>query len=578
MDRRDPPLRRRRAEWFLRRMGGGAPLSDTDTPRHRGSHASHMTAGSDASASGGGALTRPDPTFFGVLFASPAPRAEDGRPPGAEVGPSPDFFRDLNLDAVLATIIEGRERYGLAPIFCTPLRDAGEVRYRQDVFRDLDGTPLRESVGGFSADMEDVRRRLTLVEQLRHPLERQAWLLNAMGTYCSAVRSLSRALAGAGPRSRGLRALGAHLDGYLASTSFGELEAGTRRVAAAIDGIDYALLIRGTEVTVDRPGEEPDLGAEVERTFARFRQGAGAHDGAQAAAGATGLSQVEARISELVAEQHPEAFRMLAEHCVRHADFIDATVARFHRDVQFVLAYLDLMAPLRRAGLPFCYPTVTTDSRDLAALDAFDIALANVVVAGGGTVVLNDVRLEHRERALIVSGPNNGGKTTFARMFGQLHHLAALGVPVPARSARLPLADKIFTHFERVEQPESLRGKLDDELSRVHEILEAATSESVIVMNESFSSTSLEDARVVGAAILRRILAIGAACVYVTFIEELATLSDATVSMVSQIAVDDPARRTFEVVRAPADGLAYAWAVADRHGLSYVRLMDGAAK
>ena len=95
-------------------------------------------------------------------------------------------------------------------------------------------------------------------------------------------------------------------------------------------------------------------------------------------------------------------------------------------------------------------------------------------------------------------------------------------------------------------------------------------------MNESFGST-LEDARVVGAAILRRILGIGASCVFVTFIEELATLSDATVSMVSQIAADDPATRTFEVVRAPADGIAYAWAVADRHGLSYERLMDGAA-
>ena len=511
----------------------------------------------------------PGPTFSGVLFSGPAPVADAGAPP--------TFFRDLNLDAVLATLVEGRERYGLDPIFCTPLRDADEVRYRQDVFRDLDGTPLRESVAGFSADMEDVRRRLALVEQLQHPLERQAWLLDAMGTYCNAVRSLSRALAGAGPRSRGLRALGAHLARYLASAPFGELEAGARNVAAAIDGIDYAVLIRGPEVIVDRSGDEPDLGALVERTFARFCQRDQADDRAQAAAGATGLSQVEGRIVDLVAEQHPEAFRTLAEHCSRHADFIDATVARFHGDVQFVLAYFDLIAPLRGAGLPFCYPTVTDGAHDLAARGAFDIALAGALVESGGSVVLNDVRLEHPERALIVSGPNNGGKTTYARMFGQLHHLAALGVPVPARSAHVPLADRVFTHFERAEEPESLRGKLDDELSRVRDILGAATSESVIVMNESFSSTSLEDARVVGAAILRRILGIGASCVFVTFIEELATLSDATVSMVSQIAADDPATRTFEVVRAPADGIAYAWAVADRHGLSYERLMDGAA-
>jgi DNA mismatch repair ATPase MutS len=245
-------------------------------------------------------------------------------------------------------------------------------------------------------------------------------------------------------------------------------------------------------------------------------------------------------------------------------------VARFDREVQFYLAYLEHQQRLEHIGVAFCYPTVSAGSKSTAVEGGVDLALAGK----GEAPVPNDFSLDGPERILVVTGPNNGGKTTFARMVGQLHYLAALGVPVPAREARVFLPDRIFSHFERQEDVGALHGQLDDELLRLKAILEQASGNSLVLLNEIFGSTILRDAVVLGTEMLRGIAELGCLGVCVTFLDELSSLGDATVSMVATVDPADPSKRTFRLVRRPADGRAYAWALAAKYRLSH-DLLEG---
>jgi DNA mismatch repair protein MutS len=480
----------------------------------------------------------------------------------------PDCFQDLRLDDIVAAVCEGHPDDDLTRLFYQPLREVSAVEYRHRVFGDLERPDLRRAVTDFTEGMARMHYRLRQAEWVSDRWQRYGWFVHAVSTFCSTVSALRDGLARVELSSRGLRDIAGHVAEFVGGDTFRTLAGDTRAVLAELRAVRYTVHIHDRRVRVEKYSGQADYSDEAVSLFDRFASqidkdyGVPIKDDAE-------MTPVERRVLECVTKLYPDAFARLETFFRRHKQFIEPTIAQFDREIRFYLMYLGFVERFTTAGVSFSYPEVTETSGVLSAEHALDLALAIKTEGDRTDLVGNAFHLSGAERVLVITGPNQGGKTTFARTIGQCAYLASLGCPIPAKRAALTLPDAIYTHFDRQENLSTPRGKLHDELIRIREILSRATAASLIILNESFSSTTVSDALLIGTDVVKRIVKRDSTAVYVSFLDELASVDPACVSMVGEVAADDPTRRTFAFTRRPADGLAYAAALATKYGLTY---------
>lgn len=223
--------------------------------------------------------------------------------------------------------------------------------------------------------------------------------------------------------------------------------------------------------------------------------------------------------AQALTELAGRAINDVANTVTQSADHVMGFFVRLRTELGFYLGCVNLRDRLTTSGVPTCFPVPTTaDEPRFGCRDLRDVGLCLTTTE---TVTGNDVDADGTS-LIMITGANEGGKSTFLRSVGTAQVMMQAGMFVTAESFHANVRDGVFTHFKREEDVTMTRGKLDEELARMSQIADHIGAKSMLLCNESFASTNEREGSQIARDIVRALVETGVKVVFVTHLYDLA--------------------------------------------------------
>lgn len=539
-------------------------------------------------------------------------------------------WHDLGFDAIVKKITADEKEQTLIKLVMTRMNsDARLTKYRCDVFADIYAQPeLRTQMVKildrmkFLQDFGSIRRGYEEAEGAWELLHRLAEIKD----YISCVETLYKCLSDAEIKSEGLISLKNQINQIYYDSGFAELKKDIEGLNATTDnlksvtvGINLNSRFEASEIglvsvnskSFTRPGiiknfynslatKEGINTSEEWRNDYTFRPAEGVFDRInpleKAAEVATAMANPIISYS-LLNVAADDANRDIMHHMDKAANNMLSAVVKRLRDVlskyvtvtirditdlmpEFIyyIRWAEYIEKLLRRGMKFCRVRVSGAKHIMNAKGLYNLKLA--ASQEDADIVKNDLTFGEKERVYILTGANRGGKTTITQAVGMLFVMAQGGLFVPCEAFEMSPVDCIYTHFPADEDKTMDLGRLGEECTRFKSIFEDCSTDSLLLLNETFSTTAFDEGYYIARDAVRALLSKGTRTIYNTHMHKLASDLDeintpsVPAKAVSLVVLSDGGKRSFKVAVAPPQGLSFARDIAEKYGVTYEMLTN----
>ena len=250
-------------------------------------------------------------------------------------------------------------------------------------------------------------------------------------------------------------------------------------------------------------------------------------------------------------------------------------------EIEFLIKGTALLQSLRERGCSLTKPVLAPAAeRRFEAIELYNPCVAMKVE---DEIITNDMIFDDKATIYVLTGPNRGGKSVITCATGLAQAMAQLGLYVPAKSCTLSPVDGIFTHFPTGADDTIDKGRLGEECARLDEIFRQITGESLVLLDESLSSTGSYEASYIAAEVLAGLSRAHCRCIFSTHLHELAaeipaisarTAAEGGSPIDTLVAGIEEGKRSFKIHRAKPDGKSYARDIAGKYGLTYEEILQ----
>lgn len=250
-------------------------------------------------------------------------------------------------------------------------------------------------------------------------------------------------------------------------------------------------------------------------------------------------------------------------------------------EFEFLVRGTQMLKRLRDKGCALSIPDIRPmEERAFSATALYNPCVALKIE---DEIVPNDIVFDENATVYVLTGPNRGGKSVITCAVGLAQVMLQLGMYIPAEQAVISPVDGIYTHFPTGAEDTIDKGRLGEECARLGEIFDCVTASSLVLLDESLSSTGSYEASYIAAEVISGFAHIGCRCLFSTHLHELAaeieelnrkSLASGGAAIDTLVAgMETEGKRSFRIIRAKPDGKSYARDIAESYGLTYERIL-----